>query len=159
MGYINFLTTEKSLFSLLGIFSGIAIHHGLFIYGEWHNQAPKIFSCYAIIFGCITTSELFVYKSHIISRLVSGLFATSFCHVFSLITSILLYRGFFHRLNKAKFPGPWWARYTKIGQIWENRHSKNYLYLHGLNQTYGDVVRTGKVLPQTSSYFGPRIFR
>ncbi|KUJ07705.1 cytochrome P450 [Mollisia scopiformis] len=137
------ITTAGFLFSLGGALSGVAIHHGLFIHGEWHHQAPNILRSYAGIFGCVAISQMFIYGSNATSILTSGLVVASILHVFSLIASILVYRGLFHRLNNANFDGPWWARYTKIWQIWENRHSKNHLYLHKLYQKYGDVVRTG----------------
>ena len=145
MEYFDFINTEEGLFSLVGALSGVAIHCGLFIHGEWHNQAPTILRSYAGIFGCVAISRLFFNKSNLTSRFTSGLVLASFFHVLCLIASILIYRGFFHRLNNAEIPGPWWARYTKIWQIWENRHSRNHLYLHKLYRIYGDVVRTGEI--------------
>lgn len=144
MGYIDLIISEASLFSLGGAISGLAIHHGLFIHGEWHNQAPDILRYYAGVFGCIAVSHFFS-PSDLVSRISSGLALASVFHVVSLILSILVYRGCFHRLNSANFPGPRWARFTKIWQIYENRQSKNHIYLHSLHEKYGDVVRTGKV--------------
>lgn len=153
MADIDIVTTEKILFSLIGVLSGCCIHHGLFIHGEWHNQAPTILGYYASVFGCVAVFRLICYKSDLTSELSSGFVFASLLHVLSLTASILVYRGFFHRLNNAKFPGPWWARYTKIGQIWENRDSKNHLYLHRLHETYGDVVRTGEFRPTVRKTF------
>ncbi|KAI0412607.1 cytochrome P450 [Xylaria grammica] len=134
---------QVSLFPLGGALSGIAIHHGLFIHGEWHHHAPNILRSYAAILGCVVLARIALHEPEFAFGLSSSLMIASFFHVFGLLTSILAYRRFFHRLNKANFPGPWWARYTKIWQIWKNRHSRNHLYLHNLHQMYGDVVRTG----------------
>ncbi len=144
MGYIVIVTNE-GVFCIGGALSGVIIHHGLFIHGEWHNQAPNILRSYAGIFGCLAISRLLFNESDSTSRLASGLVVAILIHIVSLMASILVYRGFYHRLNDAKFPGPWWTRYTKIWQIWENRHSRNHIYLHKLYQKYGDVVRTGDV--------------
>ncbi|KAK7991366.1 cytochrome P450 [Apiospora saccharicola] len=86
------------------------------------------------------------------SRLASDLVWASFFHVLGLFMSILLYRRFFRCLKRANFPGPRWARYTKIWQIWENRNSRNHIYLHGLRQRPDDVVRTG---PSEATVFLP----
>ncbi|KAI0593477.1 cytochrome P450 [Biscogniauxia sp. FL1348] len=161
MGYIDLVSSQEGLFPLCGTLSGVAIHHGLFIHGEWHYHAPSIFRSYAGIFGFVAISRLFIRGPDAASKLVSVLEISSFFHVLGLIASILVYRGFFHRLNKAKFPGPWWARYTKIWHIWETRDSRNHLYLHRLYQRYGDVVRTGPAevtifLPESHEAVGGR---
>ncbi|KAI9667972.1 MAG: hypothetical protein M1821_000792 [Bathelium mastoideum] len=143
MGYIDQVTKDADLFHLVGTLSGFAIHHGLFIHGEWHNQAPTILRSYAGIFGCVAISRLIYDDSDFAGRLTFGLVVAGLFHVLGLLTSILVYRGFFHRLNNAKLPSPWWARFTKIWQIWENRDSRNHIFLHDLYQRYGDIVRTG----------------
>ena len=152
MGFTDLITTQECLFSLVGALLGIATHHGIFIHSEWYNQAPNILRSYAGIFGCVAMYRIFVSNSEATGRLASGLLIASSCHVLGLLVSILVYRGLFHRLNNAKFPGPWWARYTKVWQIWENRDSKNHLYLHNLNQKYGDVVRTGEIYPNPEEH-------
>ncbi|KAI9902534.1 hypothetical protein N3K66_001886 [Trichothecium roseum] len=130
-------------FYLGGALSGVAVHHGMFIHGEWHNNAPDVLRSYVAAFGCVLLCRAFFHGSDAVGGITSGLVAASYCHVVGVLASILIYRAFFHRLNKAGLPGPTWARYTKIWQIWENRTSRNHLYLHKLHQKYGDVVRTG----------------
>ncbi|OJD40248.1 cytochrome p450 [Diplodia corticola] len=59
-----------------------------------------------------------------------------------LAASILVYRGFFHRLRR--FPGPWPARLTKLYAVWKSARSVQWhRELERMHEEYGDVVRTG----------------
>ncbi|KAI1157896.1 cytochrome P450 [Nemania serpens] len=142
MGLIDQVNTNERMFTVLGALSGVSIHHGAFIHGEWHNQAPNILRAYAATFGCVAISWLFSERLGL-GSFIQNIMVASIMHILALFSSILIYRRFFHRLNKSNLPGPGWARYTKIWHIWENRDSRNHLYLHKLFQKYGDVVRTG----------------
>jgi len=142
IGLIDMFLTQGS-WGFLGALSGIAIHHGLFIHGEWHNQAPEIFCLYTTILTCVVLYPLIFHKPELIVTLCSDLRTATLSHFLGLTASILIYRRFFHPLNKINLQGPQWARYSKIWQIWLNRDSKNHLYLHQLYQKYGDVVQTG----------------
>ncbi|KAK0660783.1 Tryprostatin B 6-hydroxylase [Cercophora samala] len=115
--------------------SGVAIHLGLFIRGEWHVHSPDILCTYGALVAVSTLAGI-VYETSLAGQ------ALAF-HLLGLTASIVIYRIFFHRLTRAGFPGPFWARFTKLGHVWYSRHSKNNLYLHELNAKYGDVVRTG----------------
>lgn len=129
--------------SLPSLLSGFVIHHCLFIHGEWHVYSPNIVSWYGSMFCALAVARMCIYdklRSTVFDHLESAI-AT---HFLGLATSVILYRTFFHRLNKANFPGPWWARFTKLGHVWGCRTSKNHIYLHGLQAKYGDVVRTGR---------------
>ncbi|KAI0388469.1 cytochrome P450 [Xylariaceae sp. FL0594] len=153
--------TPQGLWPLLGALSGIALHHGLFIRGEWHTAAPTILCCYAAIFGSVALAHTLPLNLGVPVDLASGASIACCFHILSLMSSILIYRHRFHRLNLLKLPGPWWARYNKIWHIWECRHSKNHLYLHQLYQKYGDVVRTGPAevtvfLPEAHEAVGGR---
>jgi hypothetical protein len=118
---------------------GIFMHLCIFIHGEWHIRAPVIllghsFLVLAIVFYNIYLLEAHSWRQTIL--LISGYFT-------SLLLSILTYRVFFHRLSKAGFPGPLWARFSKIPHLWHCRQSQNHLYLESLHRKYGDFVRTG----------------
>jgi tryprostatin B 6-hydroxylase len=65
-----------------------------------------------------------------------------FGYLTALFSSITIYRVYFHRLSR--FPGPKWARITKIWHAWQSRHCQNFLVLSELHRKYGDFVRTGK---------------
>jgi hypothetical protein len=67
------------------------------------------------------------------------------CFTGSLWTSMLLYRAFFHPLNK--FPGPFPAKLSKLWALVQT--AKTGLKWHqvdaALHQHYGDYVRIGRV--------------
>lgn len=68
--------------------------------------------------------------------------AQTTCLTLGFLTSMLLYRGLFHRLRK--FPGPVAARLTKFYAVWKSSLARQYhLELGILQAKYGDVVRTG----------------
>ena len=65
------------------------------------------------------------------------------CYAISLVTSIFLYRAFFHSLRR--YPGPFWAR---ISVFWKVKHFQAskfqaYKVIDNLHNTYGDIVRIG----------------
>lgn len=69
------------------------------------------------------------------------------CFVFSLWTSMLVYRAFFHPLHK--FPGPFGAKLTKLWTLRKVIQSglRWYQVLDELHEQYGDYVRTGQTEP------------
>ncbi|KAL9593682.1 MAG: hypothetical protein Q9219_007437 [cf. Caloplaca sp. 3 TL-2023] len=69
--------------------------------------------------------------------LVFGVYLTT------LLTSIVVYRVYFHRLSREGFAGPPLARITEIWHAWACRDSKNFLVLDDVAREYGDFVRTG----------------
>ncbi|KAJ5936120.1 benzoate 4-monooxygenase cytochrome P450 [Penicillium verhagenii] len=74
-------------------------------------------------------------------------------YLVALFSSITTYRLFFHRLNS--FPGPIWARISKIGHVWKARKSQNHLFLKEMREKYGDFVRTG---PSELTVYHPDVF-
>ncbi|PLB54708.1 putative cytochrome P450 monooxygenase [Aspergillus steynii IBT 23096] len=71
----------------------------------------------------------------------------------ALFASILLYRLFFSPLHHIK--GPLALRLSKLTHVWKQARTQNYDVLHGLRDTYGDVVRTG---PSEVTLFGTEAF-
>lgn len=127
----------------LGAIIGVLIHHGLFIHGEWHVQAPYIFSFHLVGFGMIA-----MMKSG--WQLIAG-------YLLALFASILIYRVFFHRLRH--FPGPFWACATKLWHIWKARNSQNHFLLRDIQKDYGDFVRTGIYLCRLESFINSQCHR
>ena len=126
----------------IGILSGIFIHHGVFIAGEWHVQAPQIVMLHSplYVFCPIIAS---IFQSSALDKVFKTLQNWSYGYLLGLASSILLYRSLFHPLVKNGFPGPWYARITKLWHVWACRHSKNHLVLDALRAKYGSFVRTG----------------
>ncbi|KAL2827895.1 cytochrome P450 [Aspergillus pseudoustus] len=125
---------------LIGAIAGFGAHYGLFIHGEWHIQAPSILVFHFVGFGSLALTTRTSWQ--IISS-----------YLVSLFSSIFIYRIFFHRLRH--FPGPFWARTSKIWHVWKARTSKNHFLLDKVHIEYGDVVRTG---PSEVTVFHPDVF-
>ncbi|KAL2813351.1 benzoate 4-monooxygenase cytochrome P450 [Aspergillus cavernicola] len=124
----------------IGAVVGLGAHHGLFIHGEWHIQAPFILVAHLIGF---------LYLALMIAtgwQIISG-------YLLALFSSIAIYRLFFHRLKH--FPGPFLASTTKIWHVWKARNSTNHFFLKRLQREYGDFVRTG---PSEITVFHPDVF-
>lgn len=116
--------------ALIGALSGLILHHTVFIHGEWHVQAPDI-----LIYHLVCLVALFMAFNHACWMI--------FGYLIALFSSITVYRVYFHRLRN--FPGPRWARVTKIWHAWQSRHRQNFLVLSELHRKYGDFVRTGMI--------------
>lgn len=116
--------------ALVGALLGLILHHVVFIHGEWHVRAPEILVYHLVYFGGLlmaTAHGCWVIAGYLIA----------------LYSSIIIYRVYFHRLSH--FPGPKWARVTKIWHAWQSRHRQNFLVLSELHRQYGDFVRTGMI--------------
>ncbi len=125
--------------------AAIGLHYGLFIHQEWHLHSPIIFTTHLLAFVLYTfflieIEDCDIASSILVAMLVFGGYLTT------LLTSITVYRLYFHRLSRAGFPGPPLARTTKIWHAWACRNSRNFLVLDELARQYGDFVRTGKML-------------
>lgn len=142
MAKSNFLLTC----SLLGGLLGLIAHHGFFIHGEWHVRAPEIFLSHVFLFSLLTAGSILYHGSGTGSLFAAGL-VTSICYLSVLLTSILVYRIWFHPLTRAGFKGPFYMRTSKIWHVWKVRTSKNHLLLDQIRKEYGDFVRTGETLP------------
>lgn len=118
------------IYCLVGAALGLSLHRGLFIHGEWHVRAPQIVSYHLVYFIALL---LTITRAH---WLIAG-------YLLAMFFSIGTYLLFFHRLKS--FPGPGWARITKVWHAWKARYRQNYLLLAKLHHEYGDFARTGQV--------------
>ncbi|PWY84975.1 cytochrome P450 [Aspergillus heteromorphus CBS 117.55] len=117
----------------VGAVTGVVMHHGVFIHGEWHLQAPSILVGHVSVFAV-----LLLASTRSSWLLIAG-------YLLSLFASITIYRLFFHPLRH--FPGPLGARISKLWHVWQARKCKNFLVLDALHAQYGDFVRTGMSHP------------
>jgi hypothetical protein len=137
---LNFLA------SLIGIGLGLFAHLGFFIHGEWHLQAPLIFLFHVILNSFLSTGMLLhsnVFENSHASKLWTAGLIASLYYLASLMSSMFIYRIYFHRLARAGFKGPFYMRVSKIFHVWKCRTSQNHLLLDGLQNKYGDFIRTG----------------
>lgn len=119
---------------------GVASHLLLFIRGEWHVLAPQVLSSY--IFSFFLVIGLYHWGAdENVSSSTSVTLHLTLCHLLGLFGSIIIYRIAFHPLRR--FPGPVFAKLSKLWHIWGCRTSQNHLFLDNLRKKYGDFVRTG----------------
>ena len=148
MSAVPYLSNEL-LLALGGILGGFIVHHGLFIRGEWHVQAPQI-AVFHLGLYLVFPFLAHLYRSTTLGVVCRAVVLFSYGYLPGLLASILIYRAFFHRLVKAGFQGPWYAGLTKLWHVWACRKSKNHLVLDELHRRYGDFVRTGMNIDLTS---------
>lgn len=133
---------REALLIAVGILSGVVIHVTIFIKSEWHLQAPHIFLqfCALYIASPILANIL---QASLAGDIFHGITTWAYGYLAGLVTSILVYRTILHPLTTAGYPGPWYAKVSKIWHVWAARNSKNHLVLDELHKKYGAFVRTG----------------
>jgi hypothetical protein len=131
---------DMSLTTKLGLsaFFGVLCHVLFFIRGEHHTQPPMIVRIYALLFFLVYLFER--SGNEVLGPLYSA-FLVLAAHVTGLLTSIVIYRVFFHRLKS--FPGPPLGKISKIWHVTKILDRRNHLYLDSLRVSYGNYVRTG----------------
>lgn len=136
-----------ALFLLAASLAGVTIHLGIFIRGEWHLMVPQIIIFHITLFCLLWTVATYNYPASDCKPFYTATIIF-FCYLSSLLSSIVIYRAFFHKLRR--FPGPMVAAVSKLWHVWQSRNSKNHLVMWSMFEQYGTVVRTGM-------YPGPRI--
>lgn len=131
------------LYCGIGTVLGIFAHLAVFIHGEWHVRAPEVLIFHTALFALASVAKI-LSSATVHHPFFEGILYTSFCYVLALLASITVYRLWFHRLTRGRFPGPWYLRVSKLCHVWKVRKSTNHLVLEDLRQRYGDFVRTGK---------------
>lgn len=122
---------------------GLFAHLGFFIRGEWHVYAPQLLIFHSLLLGSLSTGTWYYHGSDL-GQVFSNFLLGSVCYVVALLTSIVVYRIYFHPLTKAGFKGPWYMRISKLSHVWACRTSLNHLILTDIHKKYGDFARTGK---------------
>ncbi len=125
-------TTSAATASVLAVL----MHHGLFIHGEWHLQAPTIVTGHIFAFVLLLVNQYYSEQRSWHDSIVPAV-----AYLSSLISSIAIYRLYFHRLRA--FPGPRLAALSKLWHVYMCRDSRGHHVLEDLYQRYGPMVRTG----------------
>jgi len=121
---------------------GVALHLGLFRHGEWVLASLDVLFSFAALNVATVAALLYVGEASNIWQACTTAATLLGCFYTGLYTSLLLYRGFFHRLGH--FPGPFYMRFSNI--FIQYRSAKNAhlnLEVRGLHEKYGDIVRVG----------------
>jgi hypothetical protein len=141
--------TLQSLPATLAVFAvGITLHLSLFRFGEWDLWTVKFLTVFTTLY---VSGVVLLLRQHT-EDAISISTATSLVGklILSLISgiwgSMLIYRGFFHRL--CRFPGPFLARFSNF-YVTGLGAKKFHLYeeVQQLHRQYGDIVRLGMKQP------------
>ncbi|KAK1753804.1 Tryprostatin B 6-hydroxylase [Echria macrotheca] len=122
---------------IVAVSSGILAHLVVFRRGEWDVSSPFIF-----VFYLSLLSAAVVLCRTYLDVPVTEAFQAGGYHALGLYGSMLLYRGFFHRLSE--YPGPFLARLSNF-YITARSMKKLHLFeeVQKLHAQYGDYVRLG----------------
>ncbi|KAJ5263364.1 cytochrome P450 [Penicillium angulare] len=131
-----------SLAAVAGL-SGVAFHVLLYRHGEWDLKAPEIVIKYAITLATLLTLDcLETLQKFEIDLNAGWSLKILVFHVVGVYSSMLLYRGALHRLNR--FPGPIFARLSNFYVTFLSaKNFRLYEETEKLHQKYGDYVRIG----------------
>jgi cytochrome P450 len=138
----------------LGGALGLTLHHGFFKHGEWHIYTPQLLFSHLAVLAVVIIGP-FCCNSTQWGKLMVPASIASAGYLVALLTSITVYRVWFHQLARSGFEGPLYLRTSKLWHAWICRKSLNHLFLDGLNKKYGDFVRTG---PSEITVFHPDFF-
>lgn len=131
--------------------AGVIAHVLFFRWGEWDLYVVQlgIGAFIANIGASLALARSCPSVTHVESlKLVSTLLGISIAGVYA---SMIVYRAFFHRLNR--FPGPFMARLSNF-YITSRSIKKFRLFeeVQSLHEQYGDIVRIGRQ-PSTAGVF------
>lgn len=144
---------ESHFAPLAAFLAGSSIHLLIFRKGEWDLWTVRILWILTWVHVAGFGAILYLSKEHAVTpsvaaRVVAKIGVSMILGVFS---SMLIYRGFFHRLNR--FPGPFLARLSNF-YITGRQLKALHLYeeVRQLHKQYGDIVRLGMRLGQLWVY-------
>lgn len=144
---ITILTTIPSMdpqttWACCGIAAGVGVlsHLLYFIRGEHHKHTLQFVQILFVVVPCCIL--IFTRLLHVAfgqaTLLAMGVGAF---YLAGLWTSMIMYRAFFHRLNR--FAGPWHLKLSKFASFITLRKLDNFRKSYNWHQTYGNFVRTG----------------
>lgn len=90
---------------------GLLAHQLLFIRGEWRLLAPTVLSIHVVFALLLIGAEIQLTGNE--NAAICDAFASVACYLISLLTSIAVYRTYFHRLRH--FHGP---RLAAVSKLW-----------------------------------------
>ncbi|KAL6707396.1 hypothetical protein ACN47E_004175 [Coniothyrium glycines] len=123
---------------------GLATHYVL-QKGEWDNSGHIVLGIWLASFGGIAASvHLYDTQTKTIGNTIRVTAVAGLIYFGTLTTSILIYRGFFHRTRR--IPGPFLARFSKLHSVFAGvlPDFQYFRYTEKLYNEYKqDVIRTG----------------
>ena len=120
---------------------GVLSHIVYFRRGEHHKETLPYLQLFA---ASIPLSALAL--AHFLHFTYTQAILCAICIIGSFLggiwTSMIIYRAFFHRLNK--FPGPWPLKLTKFSQLVSTWSLDAFRRAYRQHQKFGNFVRTGR---------------
>ena len=125
----------------VGAVLGVLSHVLYFRRGEHHKETLPYLQLFA---ASIPISTLAL--AHFLHLAYGQAILCAICTVGSFLggvwTSMIIYRAFFHPLNK--FPGPWPLKISKFSQVVSGWKLDAFRKSYRQHQKYGNFVRTGR---------------
>ncbi|KAF1844083.1 cytochrome P450 [Cucurbitaria berberidis CBS 394.84] len=134
------LAHNKPIIILLALLTHHALHTG-----EWDNRFHIFLGIWTLAFSGIAASEYMSdERVKTVGAVIQVTATTAVIYFATLAASILLHRGFFHRLRK--IPGPFLARFSKLYGIFAGvlPDFQYFKWCEKMKEEYKtDVIRTG----------------
>ncbi|CAO2656425.1 Nn.00g052280.m01.CDS01 [Neocucurbitaria sp. VM-36] len=131
---------NRLIIALLALVTHYVLHSG-----EWDNAFHIFLGIWTLAFGGIAAAEYMSdTQAKTIGSVVQVTATAAIIYFGTLTTSILLHRGFFHRLRR--IPGPFFARFSKLYGVFFGVLPKYqyFKWTEKLQEEYEtDVIRTG----------------
>ncbi|OQU93626.1 hypothetical protein CLAIMM_00108 [Cladophialophora immunda] len=131
------------------IMASVAFVVGLLSHQIFKRNEPSAYGCFGYIVG--TNVAMAILSKALGIRTTTGLVQVAIIdlgiYIATILTSMTLYRVFFHPLNR--FPGPLFCKITRFVATYHALQRDTHVWLHDLHEKYGDVVR---VSPNELSY-------
>ncbi|CAG7950259.1 unnamed protein product [Penicillium olsonii] len=131
--------------AILALGSGVTLHQLFYRLGEWDTRSLSLFASYILV---LSAGSVLSWISNRQTTVAISWASNEFgklwlCHAIGVFSSMLVYRGFFHRLGT--FPGPFFARFSNFYLTMMSSKLRLYKEVDQLHNEYGDYVRTGNV--------------
>jgi cytochrome P450 family 628 len=129
---------------------GVVVHVFVLRKGEWDLWTVKLIKAWATYEVTVSLFLTQFYSFSVWQALsVTNKWFASFATGLSIST--LVYRAFFHRLNR--FPGPFLARLSAFYPTYLTVDEEHmYLEVQKLHEKYGDVVRIGMFIQASNKH-------
>jgi hypothetical protein len=135
------LQSSAQITAAVSLLAGAISHHLVFRPFEIDGYAWQLFFTHLITFFVLIIGNVYVAGYGVILALARALLIETAYNT-GVVTSILVYRAFFHPLQR--FPGPFMAKISRFYAM--NNAAKQvqaYKDIQNLHKQYGDVVRVG----------------
>ena len=119
---------------------GLTSHWTYFMHGEFHRAGPNLVLAFLTLF-LLLVLYLVQIDHYTLSKATATTSLAATAYLSALCTSVLIYRGFFHRLRR--FNGPYWAKFSKLWHMSQLTRLDNFKHVAPWHRQHGSYIRTG----------------